>query len=332
MTVKVTEAGGANVPSDTETFRVTVANVAPVVELDGPDTVKEDATREYTFKITDPGNDEQSPGAKCGAGTLVPGSFQYDVATRTGSFECRFPDVTPDEDLVTPVTVTTNEGEDPGSDSIDVSVLNVVPTAVNDSMTTSEFRQVKANLLDNDEDPGQDLDRASMTLLSVEIFPARSKSKGVANATTSLLTAGGSVSIDELLDGNVTYKPNRGFVDTDSFRYRVCDDDGDCSRAEVEVADACTAANAIFGTKRADVLRGTPGDDVICALGGNDRIYGCGDDILVGGGGWDRMWAETGNDVTRGGSDTDAMDAGLGDETINEPAAQKPPVDTVSTR
>ena len=70
---------------------------------------------------------------------------------------------------------------------------------------------------------------------------------------------------------------------------------------------------------------------MICALGGNDRIYGCGDDILVGGG-WDRIWAETGNDVTRGGSDTDAMDAGLGDETINEPATQKPPVETGSTR
>ncbi len=190
---------------------------------------------------------------------------------------------------------------------------------LHDSMTTSELREVKSNLLDNDEDPGQNLDRATMTLLSVEVSPNATNGLAAANATTSLLTAGGSVSIDDLLDGNVTYKPNRWFVDIDAFRYEVCDDDGDCSRANVDVEVGpvdCTPDGVILGTERADVLRGTPGDDVICALGGNDRIY-AGDDLLVGGAGWDRMWAETGNDVMRGGENTDAMDAGLGDDYLS---------------
>jgi Big-like domain-containing protein/hemolysin type calcium-binding protein/strictosidine synthase-like protein len=56
----------------------------------------------------------------------------------------------------------------------------------------------------------------------------------------------------------------------------------------------------ILGTNRGDVLRGTPGRDVICALRGNDRLYGGrgrdlllaagdgGGDVLVGGRGFDR--------------------------------------------
>lgn len=194
-------------------------------------------------------------------------------------------------------------------------------------MAPTALKEVKSNLLDNDEDPGNDLDRASMTLLPVEISPNAANGIAAANVSpASMLTAGGSVSIDDLLDGNVTYKPNRGFVDIDSFRYEVCDDDGGCSRANVEVEVGpvdCTAAGVIRGTERADVLRGTAGDDVICALGGNDRIYGGGgDDLLVGDAGWDRMWAETGNDVMRGGSETDTMDAGLGEDYLSGDAGR----------
>lgn len=184
-----------------------------------------------------------------------------------------------------------------------MNVANVAPTANNDQMNTTELQEVTANLLDNDSDPGNDLDTASLTILG-----------------TSGPNDGG-VTIGALLDGNVTYTPDRGFIGGDSFRYEVCDDDGDCSSANVQVSVGpvdCNAQGVIRGTQRADILRGTPGNDIICDFAGKDTIYGGGgDDLLIGDSGDDRMWGQDGGDVMRGGANTDAMDGGLGDDYIS---------------
>ncbi|HJQ29747.1 MAG TPA: PKD domain-containing protein, partial [Rubrobacter sp.] len=303
VTLTVVEDGGA--ASDSETFNVTVANVAPTVDLTGSSTANEGDTKKYDFTVTDPGDDTHTIDWDCGVGEKVPGSFQYDPATKTGSFECRFPD----GPVNTTVSVTADDGKDTGNDSIDVNVANVAPTAIDDTMTTTELKDVTSNILDNDTDPGNDLDRASLEILSINAL-----------SQTSAGPHGGVVTISNLLDGNVTYTPNRGFVDIDSFRYKVCDEDGDCSEASVQVTVDpvdCNADGVIRGTPGADILRGTPGNDVICSFGGNDRIYaGAGDDLLVAAEGLDRMWGEGGSDVMRGGSQTDAMDAGLGDDYI----------------
>ncbi|HEX2741999.1 MAG TPA: PKD domain-containing protein, partial [Rubrobacter sp.] len=304
VTVTVVEDGGA--ASDSETFNVTVANVAPTVDLTGPNASNEGDTEKYEFTVTDPGDDTHTIDWDCGAGEKVQGSFEYDPTTKTGSFECRFPD----GPVNTTVSVSVNDGDDTGNDSIQVSVANVAPVANDDQMTTTELKEVTGNLVDNDDDPGNDIDRASLEILSINAL----------NQTASG-PLGGVVTISNLLDGNVTYLPNRGFVDIDSFRYKVCDDDGDCSSANVEVTVGpvdCNAQGVILGTPGADILRGTPGNDVICSFGGNDRIYaGAGDDLLVAAEGLDRMWGEGGSDVMRGGSQTDAMDAALGDDYIS---------------
>jgi Ca2+-binding RTX toxin-like protein len=203
------------------------------------------------------------------------------------------------------------EADDGPSDSktFVVTVANVAPTANDDQMNTTELVAVTSNLLDNDTDPGNDIDSASLKILDANAVPP------------STGPLGGVVTLSALLDGNVTYAPNPGFVNVDSFRYEVCDDDGDCSSANVDVTVGpvdCNAQGVIRGTAGTDVLRGTAGNDVICAFAGNDRVYGSGgNDLLIGDAGLDRMWGENGNDVLRGGADTDAMDGGIGSDYLN---------------
>jgi Ca2+-binding RTX toxin-like protein len=58
-------------------------------------------------------------------------------------------------------------------------------------------------------------------------------------------------------------------------------------------------------------------DDVIDALGGNDRVYGhAGSDVLRGGNGNDRLYGQDGNDQLYGGNDTDKLYGGEGDDEL----------------
>jgi Ca2+-binding RTX toxin-like protein len=78
----------------------------------------------------------------------------------------------------------------------------------------------------------------------------------------------------------------------------------------------------IVGTAGNDVLRGTPGNDVIVGLAGHDVIDGRGgDDLICGGdgndtilgaGGDDRLRGDAGNDAILGGPGNDRIDGGAG--------------------
>ena len=91
----------------------------------------------------------------------------------------------------------------------------------------------------------------------------------------------------------------------------------------------------IVGTDAADVLSGTPGADVIVALGGNDLVSGgggddvvCagdgadvvaggrGNDTVLGQGGVDLLAGEAGDDTLAGGADLDVLAGGPGDDTL----------------
>jgi Ca2+-binding RTX toxin-like protein len=65
----------------------------------------------------------------------------------------------------------------------------------------------------------------------------------------------------------------------------------------------------IIGTPENDILRGTPGDDVIVGLAGNDVIDGRGGD--------DRICGGNGNDVIQAGEGSDRVDGGAGNDVIN---------------
>ncbi|QAY77737.1 calcium-binding protein [Sphingosinicella sp. BN140058] len=98
---------------------------------------------------------------------------------------------------------------------------------------------------------------------------------------------------------------------------------------------ALAAPTQINGTYNDDVLKGTPGDDIIETLsgwnradggggddvirggGGNDRLYGdAGDDTLEGGFGSDVLYGGDGNDRLTGGNSTNWLEGGLGDDVV----------------
>lgn len=77
-------------------------------------------------------------------------------------------------------------------------------------------------------------------------------------------------------------------------------------------------AATLVGTAKADVLRGTPGRDVIVAKGGADVIRGLGgDDLICAGNGQDEVVGGPGADLIRGEAGRDVLVGGPGrDRTV----------------
>ena len=79
----------------------------------------------------------------------------------------------------------------------------------------------------------------------------------------------------------------------------------------------------VVGTHRADVLRGTDGDDVIAALGGRDVVFGLdGDDVVCGGKGRDVLLGNRGVDLLLGGGGRDVAIGGRGDDNCRAEVAR----------
>jgi len=71
-------------------------------------------------------------------------------------------------------------------------------------------------------------------------------------------------------------------------------------------------------TRRADVLRGTQGDDAIASLQGNDRLTGLGgNDRLLGGKGHDRLHGGGSQDALWGGAGNDRLLGSAGNDTLH---------------
>lgn len=88
--------------------------------------------------------------------------------------------------------------------------------------------------------------------------------------------------------------------------------------AESQDAPMCNGRTAtIWGTRGDDVLRGTPGRDVIVGLAGNDQIRGMGGpDLICAGRGNDRVWGAGGRDVILLGPGKDRAWGGAGVDRI----------------
>lgn len=280
-------------------------NEAPAVELSGDDSAREGETKPYTYSVDDA--DGEAPPAvteSCGDNAI------YEDTPEPNSFRCRFPD----GPATTTVSVSARDAEgDAGEDSIEVTIANVAPRAVNDGpYRTDENRPLvvpaSRGVLANDSDPGQD----ELTARTV---------RGPAHGTLRLNP-----------DGSFGYTPDRGYSGRDSFVYEARDSDGATARAtariEVRAAPAPRPpACTIRGTSRNDILRGTPGRDVICGFGGNDSIRGLGggdvirggegNDLLDGGEGDDLVQGNQGNDTLRGGAGDDRLEGGAGNDTLS---------------
>ena len=73
----------------------------------------------------------------------------------------------------------------------------------------------------------------------------------------------------------------------------------------------------IVGSPAGDVLRGTPGHDVICGRGGNDTVYGGeGHDLIRGDYGNDRLYGQGGREYIVGGPGADVLRGGGRDDEL----------------
>jgi large repetitive protein len=97
--------------------------------------------------------------------------------------------------------------------------VNDPPEAIDDRKPTGEDEIVTLNVLANDNDPEGELDSSSLRVVT---HPQHGQT--TVNA-----------------DGSITYNPNANFNGTDTFTYEVCDAQGECDTATVEIPVA--AAN-----------------------------------------------------------------------------------------
>jgi Ca2+-binding RTX toxin-like protein len=83
-------------------------------------------------------------------------------------------------------------------------------------------------------------------------------------------------------------------------------------------ANGGSGNDVMIGGGGDDKLKGGSGNDVIAGRGGNDCIDGgSGSDSLSGAIGADRVYGQAGNDHLNGGSNTDMLDGGSGNDTLN---------------
>lgn len=69
----------------------------------------------------------------------------------------------------------------------------------------------------------------------------------------------------------------------------------------------------VNGTKKSELITGSPGADVINAGAGKDVVYGgAGNDVLYGAGGKDWLYGGDGDDVLKGGGGQDSLTGGAG--------------------
>ena len=97
--------------------------------------------------------------------------------------------------------------------TVTVNEMNDGPTAVDDSDTVDEDSSVTVDVLGNDTDVDDGLDPASVTVTS-----------GPSNGATSVNP-----------NGSIDYTPDPDVSGTDSFTYEVCDVDGACDTATVDI-------------------------------------------------------------------------------------------------
>jgi hypothetical protein len=109
---------------------VSVANVAPSIQLTGPATAEEGDTKTYSYTVTDPGTDSHTPTTFCGAnGIKEADSEAYNPVSGESSFRCRFPDG-PANSQVTTTVVDSDGAQDADNRLVEVEVANVAPTVV----------------------------------------------------------------------------------------------------------------------------------------------------------------------------------------------------------
>jgi Ca2+-binding RTX toxin-like protein len=200
-----------------------------------------------------------------------------------------------------------NEGVEIGEVVVTVTPVNDPPRATADSARVAAGGSAVVDVLANDS-PGP-ADESSQTLTVASVGSA-------AHGLTELILTGAAA-------GKVRYTPASGYRGSDSFTY-VVSDGGATATGAVGVSvtaprlkTICGLTPTIAGTRRADVIEGTTGDDVIRAGRGNDTVNGNGgNDIVCAGPGADQVTTQAGEDRILGGSGADTIDSGAGPDRL----------------
>jgi hypothetical protein len=143
---------------------VEVKNVAPTVNLSGPNTADEGTTKEYTFTLADPGDDSftfvsgpPTDYPTCGAYGQLLGS----PTVAGGSFQCYFPDGPKTTSVAIKVQDDDGGVSAPDVEQVDiisVTIANVPPTVTAPANQNADEGQSKSFTLGSFDDPGADAD------------------------------------------------------------------------------------------------------------------------------------------------------------------------------
>ena len=215
-------------------------------------------------------------------GTVVVAADGLSLSYRPGAGYCNDPDPAPADTF----TYTVNGGSS-ASVAVTVTCADDSPVAVDDTRTLAEDSPATTlDVLANDTD----LDGGAKTIAS-----ATQPSNG------TVVVAGDGLSLSYTPDPGYCNDP--GTAPTDEFRYTLNGGDS----AMVAVTVRCSG-NAVPAAPRANVIRGTAGNDTINGTPGADVIIcGAGDDIVNGG---------AGNDLIDCGAGNDRVDGGTGSDTV----------------
>jgi Ca2+-binding RTX toxin-like protein len=172
------------------------------------------------------------------------------------------------------------------------------PTAVNDTLTTSQNTAVSINVLANDSN----FNRDAITITSFDSVAAKGGNIVLDNRGTP----------DNLTDDQLVYTPLASFSGSDNFTYTISNRSATATASVVvEVGinlDGSNEPDELTGTPGDDRLNGSNGEDTLTGLAGNDTLSGDnGDDILNGGAGVDQLTGGSGDDILTGGSEADTF-------------------------
>jgi hypothetical protein len=152
-TVSVQVKDSDDAPSNTSSITVTVANVAPTVDLVGSNSANEGSIVHYVFTTTDPGADTFTVFSQsCGVNGALSNAL-FNATTGGGSFDCTFTD---GPTTIVSVQVKDSDGAASNTDAISVNVANLAPTVNITAPTLGQLYAAPAsvNLAASFTDPG----------------------------------------------------------------------------------------------------------------------------------------------------------------------------------
>uniref|UniRef100_UPI002608AA31 HYR-like domain-containing protein n=1 Tax=uncultured Sunxiuqinia sp. TaxID=1573825 RepID=UPI002608AA31 len=196
VTVSVTDASGNT--STCETTITVMDMVDPVVECAGDVEVTLPSDEDCMGFVTVPA---PSYSDNCGVASIT--NDYNNTADASGEYLVG-------ETLVT-WTVTDNYGNTVTCEQL--VVLRTAPLAVDDQVDVNENEELVIYVLDNDLDCDENLDNTSLKIITP---PAE-----------------GTATVN--VDGTIRYKPNVSYYGNDQLSYQICDADGACAEAVVDI-------------------------------------------------------------------------------------------------